>query len=283
MFEFIPYFGENGVFKPTENNKEEKEETKGKQINNDPIEKFLDMLFGDGDFIVCDGHHITKDQVAATCGKRAPRPTAPGMQVKFPGIARVQFNLKTTDYKRDLDAEPKTIVVKGQKKVVYPYLKNSDGKKIEIAIDPVLATIVYFNDGTKVVVTNSETDKVDLVDVKMADGTVVKTASNQAKERAVIYAIIKRLYGTPDKLGTIENVGLARRLNDIVQNGYDTRLQDAKNRIAEAARKAAAAKAQKPAKKRYSIAETLARINTLLDKAEAGDSDALKKLAGALA
>lgn len=282
MFEFIPYFGENGVFKPTENNKEEKEETKGKQMNNDPIEKFLDMLFGDGDFIVCDGHHITKDQVAATCGKRAPRPTAPGMQVKFPGIARVQFNLKTTDYKRDLDAEPKTIVVKGQKKVVYPYLKNSEGKKIEIAIDPILATIVYFNDGTKVVVTNSETDKVDLVDVKMADSTVVRTASNQAKERAVIYAIIKRLYGTPDKLGTIENVGLARRLNDIVQNGYDTRLQDAKNRIAEAARKAAA-KVQKPAKKRYSIAETLARINTLLDKAEAGDSEALKKLAGALA
>jgi len=198
--------------------------------------------------------------------------------VRFPGVKRVQFNLKTTDYKRDLTAEPRTVVVKGQKKVVYPYAKGPDGKKIEVGIDPVLATIVHFTDGTKVVVTNSETDKVDVVDAKMADGTVVKTASSQAKERALIYALVKRLYGTPDCFGNIENAGLARRLGDLVQNGYDTRLEAAKNRIAESARKAAAAKAQKPAKKHYSLSETLARINALLDRAEAGDQKAIDLL-----
>lgn len=270
--EFTLYFGENGLFKPSN---ESKNTTNKENKMNDPIKMLLDM-FNTSDVKVSpdgstfrvmfnDGTKFSDLVVALRRGCN---------DVRFPDIKRVQFNLKTTDYKRDLDAEPRTIVVKGQKKVVYPYVKGPDGKKVVIDIDPVLATIVYFTDGTKVVVTNSSTDKVDLVDVRMDDGTVVKTASNQAKERALIYALVKRLYGTPDVLGNIENVGLARRLNNMVQNGYDTRLEDAKNRIAEAARKAAAAKAQKPAKKRYSLSETLARINALIDRAEAGDEKA---------
>lgn len=271
-FDFTPYFGENGLFKPTENttNKEKK--------MNDPIKMLLDMFKTSAVKVSPDGSTIRIMFNDGTTFSDLDAALRNCKAVRFPGVKRVQFNLKTTDYKRDLDAEPKTIVVKGQKKTVYPYLKDAEGKKIQIDIDPVLATIVYFTDGTKVVVTNSETDKVDLVDVKMADGTVVKTASNQAKERALIYALVKRLYGTPDPLGNIENVGLARRLNDMVQNGYDTRVEDAKNRIAEAARKAAAAKAQKPAKKRYSLSETLARINALLDRAEAGDEKAIDLL-----
>lgn len=274
--EFTPYFGENGLFKPS--NESKMNTTNKEKKMNDPIDTFLDMLKDtvvktnpDGTCVrvLCNGRPVD-----FPCGRKAAKGTA----VKFPGVDRVQFNLKTTDYKRDLDAEPRTIVVKGQKKVVYPYVKGPDGKKVVIDIDPVLATIVYFTDGTKVVVTNSATDKVDLVDVALSDGTVVKTASSQAKERALIYALVKRLYGTPDVLGNIENVGLARRLNDMVQNGYDTRLEDAKNRIAEAARKAAAAKAQKPAKKRYSLSETLARINALIDRAEAGDENAANLL-----
>ena len=271
-FDFTPYFGENGLFKPTENttNKEKK--------MNDPIKTLLDMFKTSAVKVSPDGSTIRVMFNDGTTFSDLDAALRNCKAVRFPGVKRVQFNLKTVDFKRDLDAEPRTIVVKGQKTVVYPYLKDADGKKIQIDIDPVLATIVYFTDGTKVVVTNSETDKVDLVDVKMADGTVVKTASSQAKERALIYALVKRLYGTPDILGNIENVGLARRLNDMVQNGYDTRVEDAKNRIAEAARKAAAAKAQKPAKKRYSLSETLARINALLDRAEAGDEKAIDLL-----
>ena len=245
---------------------------------NDPIKTLLDMFKTSAVKVSPDGSTIRVMFNDGTTFSDLDAALRNCKAVRFPGVKRVQFNLKTVDFKRDLDAEPRTIVVKGQKKVVYPYLKDADGKKIQIDIDPVLATIVYFTDGTKVVVTNSETDKVDLVDVKMADGTVVKTASSQAKERALIYALVKRLYGTPDILGNIENVGLARRLNDMVQNGYDTRVEDAKNRIAEAARKAAAAKAQKPAKKRYSLSETLARINALLDRAEAGDEKAIDLL-----
>lgn len=270
--DFTPYFGENGLFKPTENttNKEKK--------MNDPIKMLLDMFKTSAVKVSPDGSTIRVMFNDGTTFSDLDAALRNCKAVRFPGVKRVQFNLKTTDYKRDLDAEPRTIVVKGQKKVVYPYVKGPDGKKVVIDIDPVLATIVYFTDGTKVVVTNSATDKVDLVDVALSDGTVVKTASSQAKERALIYALVKRLYGTPDVLGNIENVGLARRLNDMVQNGYDTRLEDAKNRIAEAARKAAAAKAQKPAKKRYSLSETLARINALIDRAEAGDENAANLL-----
>lgn len=270
--DFTPYFGENGIFKPTENttNKEKK--------MNDPIKMLLDMFKTSAVKVSPDGSTIRVMFNDGTTFSDLDAALRNCKAVRFPGVKRVQFNLKTTDYKRDLDAEPRTIVVKGQKKVVYPYVKGPDGKKVVIDIDPVLATIVYFTDGTKVVVTNSATDKVDLVDVALSDGTVVKTASSQAKERALIYALVKRLYGTPDTLGNIENVGLARRLNDMVQNGYDTRLEDAKNRIAEAARKAAAAKAQKPAKKRYSLSETLARINALIDRAEAGDEKAIDLL-----
>lgn len=244
---------------------------------NDPIKALLDMFKTLAVKVSPDGSMIRVIFNDGTTFRDLDAALRNCNGVCFPGVKRVQFNLKTTDYKRDTNAEPRTIVVKGQKIVVYPYVKDADGKKIQIDIDPVLATIVYFTDGTKVVVTNSETDKVDLVDVKLADGTVVKTASNQAKERALIYALVKRLYGTPDDLGNIENVGLARRLTELVQNGYDTRLEDAKNRIAEAARKAAA-KAQKPAKKRYSLSETLARINALIDRAEAGDEKAVDLL-----
>lgn len=270
--DFTPYFGENGLFKPTENT------TKKEKKMNDPIKALLDMFKTSAVKVSPDGSTIRVMFNDGTTFRDLDAALRSCKAVRFPDVKRVQFNLKTTDYKRDLDAEPRTIVVKGQKKVVYPYAKGPDGKKIQIDIDPVLATIVYFADGTKVVVTNSETDKVDLVDVKMDDGTVVKTASNQAKERAIIYALVKRLYGTPDTLGNIENVGLARRLTEIVQNGYDTRIEDAKNRIAEAARKAAAAKVQKPARKRYSINETLARINALLDRAESGDQKAIDLL-----
>lgn len=273
--EFTPYFGENGLFKPSN---ESKNTTNKEKEMNDPIKTLLDMFKTSAVKVSPDGSTIRVMFNDGTTFGDLDAALRNCKAVRFPGVKRVQFNLKTTDYKRDLDAEPRTIVVKGQKKVVYPYVKGPDGKKVVVDIDPVLATIVYFNDGTKVVVTNSATDKVDLVDVKLADGTVVKTASSQAKERALIYALVKRLYGTPDDLGNIENVGLARRLNDLVQNGYDTRLEDAKNRIAEAARKAAAAKAQKPAKKRYSLSETLARINALIDRAEAGDENAANLL-----
>lgn len=245
---------------------------------NDPIKMLLDMFKTSAVKVSPDGSTIRVMFNDGTTFSDLDAALRNCKAVRFPGVKRVQFNLKTTDYKRDLDAEPRTIVVKGQKKVVYPYVKGPDGKKVVIDIDPVLATIVHFTDGTKVVVTNSATDKVDLVDVTLSDGTVVKTASKQAKERALIYALVKRLYGTPDVLGNIENVGLARRLGDLVQNGYDTRLEDAKNRIAEAVRKAAAAKAQKPAKKRYSLSETLARINALIDRAEAGDENAANLL-----
>lgn len=205
-----------------------------------------------------------------------PAGHAEDVSVKFPGITRVQFNLKTTAYKRNFAAEPKITYVRGQKRAIYPYIYDANGKKITAEIDPMLTTIVNFDDGTKVVVTNSPEDHVELTDVKLADGSTVKAASEASKERAILYAIVKRLYGTPNARGEIEEVGLARKLGNAISCAYDTNVEAAKNAVKEAARKkkAAECKVKKPAKKRYSAYETLERINALLNRIEASKKHA---------
>lgn len=283
---YTPYFGENGLFKPTENTSIK--EKKMKTIN-DQLINLMNSVFAPN--LPID--KATKEKFDNSgCFTINTNPGAmpkymfrmiPGMQVKFPGIKKVKFSLKTTDFQRDLNAEPETIMVKGQKKVIYPYAKDENGKKIPVQIEPILATIVYFDDNTKTVVQNSKNDKVVLEDVKLSDGTTIKTASDQSKELAVVYAIVKRLFGKIDKYGNVIDTGLSRRLTEIVSNGYDTTVAAAESDIAETARKTAAKAAKKPAKKHYSIAETLARFNAILDKAEAGDPTAKSIVNGVMA
>jgi hypothetical protein len=187
------------------------------------------------------------------------------MPVKFPGISRVQFNLKTTDTRPVLDADGKPVTD-----------EKGRVKRETFDVTPVLATIVYFTDGTKCTVVNSDADAVEVVDVKLSDGTTVKAASETSKERAVVYAIVKRLLGKvgrTDKQGKfhsneIDGNGFGRKLRDIVAGAYDEQVQAAKNRIAEAEAKRVREANQKPAKKRFSINDTLGRINEFLDRAE---------------
>ena len=64
------------------------------------------------------------------------------------------------------------------------------------------ATIVYFNDGTKCIVRKSAQDTYN-------------------REHAVVYAIVKRAYGTVDEDGVVQGNGMGTMLAKLVKNGYD--------------------------------------------------------------
>jgi len=85
-------------------------------------------------------------------------------------------------------------------------------------------TIVYFNDGSKVVVSCSDNDKYD-------------------RQTAIAYAIVKRFFGKVNADGTVDGNGIGIKLEHIANSGYD---QDAEDKIAK--QKKAEAKAKHIAK-----------------------------------
>lgn len=173
----------------------------------------------------------------------------------IPAISRVIYNVGKKAYP-SLDKNGKR-------------LKDKDGKVIMSEPVDILATIVYFDDNTKVSVVNSILDGVKFEDVKLSDGSTVKTASEASKEMGLVYAIVKRLTSSPDENGEFKNSGFGRKLRDEVAMAYDSVIERAELKIARAKSKAeheAKLNTAKP-KQKYSIKDTLARINELLDKA----------------
>lgn len=69
------------------------------------------------------------------------------------------------------------------------------------------ATIVYFVDGSKCVVHKSKIDEYN-------------------REHAVVYAIVKRAYGTVNADGTVDGNGMGNMLAKVVANGYDQEAHD---------------------------------------------------------
>lgn len=107
------------------------------------------------------------------------------------------------------------------KRVIY----NRGMKKTENSERPILATIIYFDDGTKVSVVNSEHDGLELgVDGK---------PTIESKERGLIYAIMKRIYAsqyieTNDGTLSLETQGLGPMLTKLVNNAFDQQDEAAK-------------------------------------------------------
>lgn len=100
---------------------------------------------------------------------------------------------------------------------------------------PTLATVVYFVDGSKVTVVNSEHDGLQLD----ADGKPTR----ESKERGLIYALVKRIYASEYVMSDkgelkLESKGFGRILNEFVDSAYDQQEEDAKRKAAEAAAKA---------------------------------------------
>lgn len=149
-----------------------------------------------------------------------------------PAIDRVIFNLKTTETRPVKDAD-------GNDKV-------ENGKKVRetVRLDkPVLGTTVYFTDGTKVSVVNSSADVVRTTMVKVdpedKNSPTVEVADPASKEAGIVYAIVKRLFGSigkKDKNGQvheneIDGNGFGRKLREISDAAYDTQLETATNEL----------------------------------------------------
>lgn len=142
---------------------------------------------------------------------------------RYPEPVRAIFNVKTEETVT-VEATPGEKPVKAKKRLERP----------------VLASKVFFNDGTWTVVKNSAEDPIELV---TKDG--VETASDASKERAIVYAWVKRLCGTQHPAtGEVTGANLGRRLSKVVAASEDKALSKA----AKAKAKAAKAKAVKTEK-----------------------------------
>lgn len=188
-------------------------------------------------------------------------PSAWGSMVKsiekngtfVPGIKRVLFNTGNKKYMvRDVDG--KTV-------------KDENGK-VKTETRKVLTTVIFFDDGTKCTVTNSEHDGVQFE--KNKDG--IEVASRCSKECGVVYCILKRCCADIDANGNALGNGFGRKLNDIVDAAYDSQVENAKRKAAKAEAKAkyeATKGTAKPKRQRESLAKTIDRLTDILEALEA--------------
>lgn len=172
-----------------------------------------------------------------------------------PDIIRVIYNIGTKTYPV-LDENGKRI-------------KDENGNFKYGAPVNVLTTVVFFKDGTKVSVTNSEHDGVKFIEQKVAkaDGApTVLTADNASKEAGLVYAIAKRMIGKIGKNGKIDGDGFGRKLHDVIDFAYDTAFEAARNKYNKAeAKKAYEAKKGTAKPKRPSFADTVVDLRAAVD------------------
>ena len=170
-----------------------------------------------------------------------------------PGIKRVLFNIGNKKY-IVRDADGKTV-------------KDESGK-VKTETRKVLTTVIFFDDGTKCTVTNSEHDGVQFE--KNKDG--IEVASRCSKECGVVYCILKRCLADIDYNGNALGNGFGRKLNDIVDAAYDSQVETAKRKAAKAEAKAkyeATKGTAKPKRQRESLAKTIDRLTDILEALEA--------------
>ena len=146
----------------------------------------------------------------------------------MPDVARVIYNVGTKAYQK-IDPETGKRITENGKPVMNDPVK-------------VLTTVVFFADGTKVTVTNSEKDGVKFIKVNAVDNDsnspVVEIADDTSKEMGLVYAICKRIFGKIgriDKQGKlhedeIDGDGFGRKLHDVVNHAYDYVREDAANK-----------------------------------------------------
>lgn len=163
------------------------------------------------------------------------------------------------------------------KRVEYSFKKASGDKPA------VLATVVFFDDGTKSVVKNCPGDLVETVEKKLSDGSTVETASDSSKEIGFVYAVVKRLLSSLDEDGNAVCSGLGNSLRETVANAVDQNVvaaekQFAKKQLAEEKPNEKPAKKAKREKKTdlEELSSSLSRLTKLVEqlavlKGEAGE------------
>ena len=145
-----------------------------------------------------------------------------------------------------------------------------------------LTTVIFFVDGTKCTVTNSERDGVKFEDAFSETIKVDETgktyiektplsfqiATHESKEIGLVYCLLKKVFGVPDCHGNVLGNGFGRKLNDIIDAAYDIQEETAKRKAAKAAAKAkyeASKGTAKPKRQRESLAKTVDRLTDILD------------------
>lgn len=175
----------------------------------------------------------------------------------MPNIERIIFSLKTFESAAKRDEDGKLVL-------------DENGKTIRVKTPctPVLATTVFFIDGTRTTVRNSLKDKIEVEEKTMEDGSKVTVATDAAKECGVVYAIVKRIVGTVDDRNEVVGDGFGRILADLVASGHDEAVEAAKTKIAKAkgrARHAELRKNAKPKVKNPSLLEVTKALAACVD------------------
>ena len=176
--------------------------------------------------------------------------------VSMPDIVQVIFNISPSKSVAKRDKDNNLVIDPKTKKPVREVVRST----------PMLATTIYFGDGSKVTVTNSENDSIFDKDGKIMP---------EAYERGVVYAIVKRIFSRYDvdaKTGEtiLKSEGFGHILREIVDGAYNQPAELIKRKEAKDAARAEHRRLQevaktKPKRKRVSLAETVDALATTVD------------------
>jgi len=140
----------------------------------------------------------------------------------IPAPVKAIFNLKTEDMVPVLDDDGNPVYAPG-KGENSPKRLVRQAKTLE---KPILASKVFFEDGSWTVVKNSGEDTVDVEEKKLPGGKTVKTATDASKERALAYAVVKRAFGKVDPATKeVKGANLGRRFEKVIKASVDQNLR----------------------------------------------------------
>ena len=134
----------------------------------------------------------------------------------MPMPVKAIFNLKTEDMVPVLDENGEPVWESAGEN--QPKRKLKQAKTLE---KPILASKVFFEDGSWTVVKNSGEDTVDIEEKALPDGRTVKVATAASKERAIAYAVVKRAFGSVSATGEVKGANLGRKFDKVLANSVD--------------------------------------------------------------
>ena len=136
------------------------------------------------------------------------------------------FNLKTEDMVAVLDDDGNPMYEPGENKT------KRLVKRAKTLEKPILASKVFFDDGSWTVVKNSGEDTVDVEEKKLSNGKTVKVATDASKERAIAYAVVKRVFGCVDPVTReVKGANLGRRFEKVIAASIDQNVVNTKEKI----------------------------------------------------
>ena len=204
-------------------------------------------------------------------------------QGSVPMPVKAIFNLKTEDMVAVLDDDGNPVYELGENKM------KRLVKRAKTLEKPILASKVFFDDGSWTVVKNSGEDTVDVEEKKLSNGKTVKVATDASKERAIAYAVVKRVFGCVDlTTGEVKSANLSRRFEKVIAASIDQNVVNTKEKIRKADKNVDKKPDEKPVQKvkpkktaymcsqidEKRLKDTLDLLGTLVKKLNPGeDSD----------